>query len=308
MSCISSTLVYADTAEGKTGQVGGWGKMVKKRTGKKIRLVTREPGGLDTIQHLIDAGIIDVWDIGNRLYPAETLDFAVKGYWPNAKDPSKLDAPTPAVWEEIGGYAFEGGTSFGEFLMEEVTTLGATNLIGGAEKAPQTYTSGQMRIAGANQTYYGIVQSRLRSAINNSQRLPVHILWTCRELKAEDDEMVSGYKEIYGPQLIGKALTPHVPSWFGRTIHLDIVHEEKLDPATKKMVKVPVRRAFFKTHFYDGQKTPYVANPRLPVEVVDEMPESVELSKDLMTMTWLFDKIDELRAKAKEITATQLGK
>ncbi len=292
-TCTSSTLVYAKTGIAKTSIVGSWARMVKQRTGKKTMLITREPGGLDTIKHLIDGRLIDFWDIGDRPYAAETLHYAVQGYLPDVANAAKLVAPTPKTFEEYGGFAFEGGTSFGEFLMEEVTELGALNQIQGAEKAPQQFSSGQTRMAGAGMAYYGIVQGRLRRAMNASQKLPVHILWTCRESAADDEEMVSGYKSIYGPQLIGQALTPHAPAWFGQTIHLDAVKDAK---------GVVTRKAFFKTHFYEGQKAPYIANPRLPVEVVDKMPESIELAKDGSTMSWLFDKRDELMAEAKALS------
>lgn len=265
--------------------------MIQKRTGKKTMLITREPGGLDTIKHLIDGGLIDVWDVGDRPYAAETIHYATQGYLPDAN--GKLQPPSAKTFEEYGGFAFEGGTSFGEFMMEEVTELGALNQIQGAEKAPQQFASGQTRMAGAGMAYYGIVQGRLRRAMNASQKLPVHVLWTCRESVATDDEMVSGYKEIYGPQLIGQALTPHAPAWFGQTIHLDAVRDK---------AGAVVRKAFFKTHFYEGQKTPYIANPRLPVEVVDKMPDSIELAKDGSTMSWLFEKRDELMAEAKALS------
>src|SRR6267378_307112 len=103
--------------------------------------------------------------------------------------------------------------------------------------------------------------------------------------------MVSGHREIFGPQLIGQALTPHIPSWFGRTIHLDLVKEGARS----------VRRAFYKTHFYEGNKIPYVANPRLPITVEHKMPESEIVTPDGLFVIRLFDKIKELRAEAKEL-------
>lgn len=284
---LSSTLIYGRTASGKTGLVGSWARWVHRETGKRIRYYTAEAGNTDTIGDLIDDGIIEVIDIGSLPYSAEALEFASFGYsW---KD-GKAIAPTAATWEEYSGFAYEGGTSFAETLMEELKAKGARNEIIGAEKPPQQYTSGELRIAGANQTFYGVIQGRLRRAINASHKHPVHSVWTCREVQAADDDMISGYKEVHGPQIIGQALTPHVPAWFGRTLHCDFF----IDPATKK----PTRKVFFKTHFYEGNKVPYVANPRLPVGVADELEESALISNDGLTLVKLFDRIKELRAKA----------
>ena len=66
---------------------------------------------------------------------------------------------------------------------------------------------------------------------------------------------------------------------------------------TKRAVEKVIRKAFFKTHFYEGMRVPYVANPRIPSSVVDELPESVVA--DDLTMGWLLDTIEELKNKAK---------
>lgn len=297
MGCLSSCLIYADTGTGKTMMAGSWAEAIHRRTGKRIRYITAEPGGVETIEPLIGE-IVDVWDISARPNFTEAVEQASQGWWPSNDDPTKIQASGARDWQDVGGLIFEGGTSFGEQLMEEMRTKAANNEIIGVEKPPQQYTSGALRVAGSGMAHYGMAQSRVRRAMTQSQRLPVHILWTCRETKATDEEMVSGYKEIFGPQIVGQAMTPHVPSWFGRCIHLDIVKEIELDPKTKQQVEHIVRKAFFKTHFYPGSKTPYIANPRLPVEVVDDLPESVVATG--LTMIELFDLIDRLKAKAKE--------
>jgi hypothetical protein len=299
MSCKSSTLIYANTGVGKTVQCGSWAYAIHQRTNKKIRYYTAEPGGVETIQHLVDAGILEVWDISARPNFTESVEQASQGYWLDPKDLTKTIAPTAQTWETVGGLIYEGGTSFGEQLLEEMRVKAANNEIMAVEKPPQQYTSGSLRVAGSGMAHYGMAQARVRRAMTQSQRLPAHILWTCREVKASDEEMVSGYKEIFGPQIVGTAMTPHVPSWFGKTVHLHLVKELGVDPVTKKTIEKVVRKAFFKTHFIDNAKTPYVANPRLPVEVVDDLPESVTATS--LTMSELLDTIDSLKAKAREM-------
>lgn len=292
MGCKSSTLLYGDTGDGKTHLVGSWARWVHKETGKKILYYTAEIGNTDTIGDLIDAGIIDVQDIGSMAYPAEALEYATNGF--TFTPDGKPIAPAPKLFEDYAGFAYEGGTSFAECLMEELRAKAAKNEIIGSEKPPQQYMSGELKIAGSNQTHFGIAQSRMRRAMQASMKIPVHIIWTCREMKANDDDMVSGYKEIYGPQLVGQAMTPHIPSWFGRCLHVD---------SLKEGGKV-VRRVFYKTHFYENSKVPYVANPRLPATVADELPDSEIVTKDGLTLVKAFDKIKELRAKATELSST----
>jgi hypothetical protein len=299
MSCKSSTLFYGDTGEGKTAQLASWAKYVKKSTGKKVRLYTAEPAGLGTIEHLIMAGLIDVWDISTRPNHFESMDFAARGYWPVPDGSSKLLPPDAKVYETYGGFAYEGATAFGELLLEELRVKGAANEIVGAEKAPQQFTSGSLRIAGANQTFYGIVQSRVRKAINDSQRLPVHILWTARELKVRDeDDPKKQY--VYGPLLAGSAATLSMPAWFGNTIHISARKQNVTDPVTKKQTEKIIRKAYFTKHYDEGSDIPYLAQLRLPPELKSEIPDAMELDSSLDSMVKLFTQIDELRKKASE--------
>lgn len=301
MSCKSSTLFYGDSGEGKTAQAWSWAKYVHQKTGKRIRMYTAEPAGLGTIEHAIATGIIDVWDLSTRLYPTETMDFAARGYWPSKTDPLKLEAPTQAVFEEFGGLIYEGATAFGEMLLDELRIKGAANEILGAEKAPQQFTSGALRVAGSNQTHYGIVQGRVRKAINDSQRLPVHVLWTARELKVRDeDDPKKQY--VYGPLLAGSAATLNMPAWFGHTIHIS--SRKQVDPATKR--ERIVRKAHLTKHFDEGSDVPYLAQLRLPPEVKGEMPDFIELKPDLDDITQLFHKMDALRETGKQKILDQL--
>lgn len=297
MGCISSSMFYGETGIGKTAQAWSWAKYVHAKTGKRIRMYTGEPAGLGTIEHALDTGIIDIWDISTRANPTESLDFAAKGYWPSANDPSKLEAPTAATFEEFGGFIYEGATAFGEMLLDELRVKGAANEIIGAEKAPQQFTSGALRVAGSNQTHYGIVQGRVRKGINDSQRLPVHILWTARELKVRDeDDPKKQY--VYGPLLAGSAATLSMPSWFGHTIHISSRKQQVVDPVTKRSSEKIVRKAHLTKHYDEGSDVPYLAQIRVPAELKGEVPDFIELTSSLDDIGKLFVKIDELKAQA----------
>lgn len=296
MNNKSSLLAYGSTGAGKTGLIASWIRAIHAKTGKKCRYYTRESNGVGTLQSVVNEGLVDICDLSPYPFVAESIDIAANGGWPDAAGILKRPVDLTKELADVGGLIYEGGTSFGEDSIEELCAMGAANQIIGAEKPPQQFTSGQLRIAGANQTYYGMVQKRLRKAIMDSHRLPVHLAWTMREKQVDDENEVSGFRAIHGPQLIGSALTPHVPAWFGRTIHVDT--EQEVDVKTK--AKVTVRRAFFKTHFYEGDKAPYIANPRVAVGIVDAIPESKVIDTSESIMLWLFNYIEELMAGVKK--------
>src|SRR6266699_697972 len=134
MGCRGSILLYSDTGEGKTTQVGSWARWVNKTTGKKVRYYTEEPGGIDSVAHIVDAGLLEVCDLSPYPNPTEAIEFASQGYWPDSS--GRLIPPTAKTWDEIAGIAHEGGTSYAECLMEELRNKAAANEIVGAEKPP----------------------------------------------------------------------------------------------------------------------------------------------------------------------------
>lgn len=298
MACLSSTLMYGPTGVGKTGQVGSFAKWVKLRFGKKTRLYTAE-SDLGTIEHLIGE-FIDVVNVKDRPNTCETITLASQGYWP---DSSGKWVPT-TNWSDIGAVAYEGCTEFANDILTELRIKGAAGEIISAEKAPAQFISGQLRIAGNNQTHYGIAQGRLKEAINSSQKLPVHILWTAREMRVQDQET---RQFVYGPLLAGKAATQDAPAWFGNCIHLDMMKTGTLtDQKTKEVKDVVERRAYFFNHYDKETEVPYLAKLRVPPEFAHEVPQYLVLDSGLDSMVKLFDMIETLRAKAKEKALAQV--
>jgi hypothetical protein len=291
MACLSSTLMYGQTGVGKTGQVGSFAKWVMEKYGKKTRLYTSE-ADLGTIEHLL-GDFIDHVNIKDRPNACETIALASQGFWPDAsgKWVSTQD------WSGIGAVAYEGCTEFANDILTELRIKGASGEIISAEKAPAQFVSGQLRIAGNNQTHYGIAQGRLKEAINSSQKLPVHILWTAREMRVQDQET---RQFVYGPLLAGKAATQDAPAWFGNCIHLDMIKTGTTKDKGGVVKDVVERRAYFFNHYDKETEVPYLAKLRVPPEFSHEVPEYLTLDSDLETMVKLFNQIEDLRAKARD--------
>lgn len=87
--------VYGPSGEGKTSLVGTFITGLYRATGKRARLYNRD-GGVASVGYLQTAGVLDVWDMGETVYPFEALLEASQGAWPaDLSDPtSRLEPPT----------------------------------------------------------------------------------------------------------------------------------------------------------------------------------------------------------------------
>ena len=212
-------LLYGRTNAGKTAQIGQLCEHVYKTTGKKTRLATADRGGTETIRPYIDLGLIETVPL-NDTDPWIWADRVAKGY---IKRDGKwvLDAKANA---NIGLYAFESLRSLAEILMADLAKKAAQgiNIGGGANVSFNVAGDGEtLKVAGNNQSQFGIVQGRVTDTVWESQKLDApYILWTSSVSK--DDDINAGGKVI-GPDVIGKALTTEVPRWFDLTFRLDVL-------------------------------------------------------------------------------------
>lgn len=208
-------LLYARTRGGKTTQIGELAEYVYKTTGKKTRVYTIDKGGYDVLTPYVDLGIIEVvealstspWIFMEKAVTGHIRDVVGKWYKPTS---------------EIGMYAFEGLTPFGDALMNDMAKKASqgTNIGGGGNVSFKETSDGEtLTIGGSNMAMYGICQSRIMDAVWQSQKLDApYILWTASASK--DDDLNAGGKVI-GPAMVGKALTAEIPRWFQYTFRLD---------------------------------------------------------------------------------------
>lgn len=216
MSKKRTILLYGRTNAGKTAQLAELAGHIFKMTGKITRLYTSDRGGLDTIRPYIDAGIIEVVEIGDT-DPWIFLNMSSKG----------MVRTTDGKWVKgnntnIGMFAFESLTSIADALMADMVKKAANNVNigGGANISFQVAGDGEsMKISGSNMAHYGVAQSRIKEDVWLSQRLDAdYILWTAGASK-DDDPEASG--KVVGPAVVGKAMTAEVPRWFNLTFRID---------------------------------------------------------------------------------------
>ena len=77
--------VYGPSGTCKTTLLGTFVTGMYRDLKKKARLYNVD-GGVQTIQHLIDAGLVSTWEMGDRPYTFEAMLDASRGYWPENMD------------------------------------------------------------------------------------------------------------------------------------------------------------------------------------------------------------------------------
>ena len=86
--------LFGPTHCGKTSLLGTLAQSLYEQRGLKTRLYSGDGGGWAPMQHLVDADIVDAWDLSEHIYPFETVNNAVRGAWPVDKaDPKSVLRP-----------------------------------------------------------------------------------------------------------------------------------------------------------------------------------------------------------------------
>src|SRR5258706_10793259 len=92
-------VLWAPSGSAKTSLLGTFVTGMHGATGKRARLYNVD-GGVDTIRYQQQAGLLDIWDMGNQPYPFESMLDASRGYWPSEPEEanSPLEPPTLVRW------------------------------------------------------------------------------------------------------------------------------------------------------------------------------------------------------------------
>ncbi len=273
--------LYGDTGSGKTTQIGELAKEIYRRTQRKTRLVTSDPGGYESIKHLEEAGIVEV----------RSLDPTIDAWgWTieQAEDSN----------EEIGLYAFDGGSSQSALLMAACKQLSAEGLDIGGRPAPKFVVNKgkeNERVLGSNvDSHYMTVQSHMRDVIWRSTWLTKtaeapDVLWTFLVRRGENEEEST----ILGPELAGKALTGQVPTWFNYCFRL--VADAQFEGA-------PVHRIYL-TPKAEMSGSMSFGNSRYPLGVEESLPEYIEPA----SLVEALNMVESAKEEALQNVRAELG-
>jgi len=267
----TTLLLYGDSGDGKTAQVGALAEHVYNTLGKKTtRLYCADPGGWATVQPYVTLGVIEPIDC-TGLPPWEMLDAITKG---KVRREGKWVVDLPPT---LGMIAYEGYTGLADLLMQSLAKDAANNKNIGGQAPAVKFTQGEASFASNSPAHYGIVQGQLTTCSQESFRLPVdYVVWTATARRAADNDTTA---TILGPQIVGKALTSEVPRWFNYTFRLMAIPPDEL---TKR---AGVHRLYFSDHTdmtLQGAKG--LGNDRLPLDA-DGLPPFIEPASVVRALT-----------------------
>jgi hypothetical protein len=289
-------LWYGATGTGKTSQIGPFAEYIFAQTGKRTRLVTADGGGYEPVKPYETAGLLEVWSIADTEQIIEALDKACQGYWPAVKDGKKV--LTKDGLDQVGGYVFEGLTSFGDAIMRRLRHTKARL----SQDPSYVLKDGETEFAGGNMTYFGFVQDRLYDLVMKSHMLPVYkVGWSAMEAKGEEE----GTKmPTFGPAIAGKKSIGKAPQWFGNCLHLEMLVTEGAAGtdatakalATQQVSIVAKPVMYLKPHADKASKIVFPAKTRAPMEFAAQVPEYL----DPPDLKRLYEMLDGFKSKGVE--------
>lgn len=315
----TTIMLYGDSGSTKTSQAYFLIKWLHKKTGKRFRVIMSDGGGLAPF---VDADMvgtaIDVFDFSASVLALADLRRLSMGYWPRwVKDgkayPNYIEGSeryftredvcktTTEEWKQIGGYLIEGMTSTGEVLKAHCANQDASNKIG--FKGSFNYEEDGFTFGGVDKGHYNIIQKEVYDRhIKGFSTLPIEwLMWTALIGKGEDRQERT---TIFGPQLVGNAMTPQIPSWFQHCFHINRERyanvPTKLNPNGKQEEAVENFVLWFIKHSNGQDGIPYLAKTRLLPELVPKLMEYCPYGFMPVTYTYGLDLYFKLLEKINE--------
>jgi energy-coupling factor transporter ATP-binding protein EcfA2 len=295
----TTILLVGPTGSGKSTQLGELAEYVSKQSlgQKHLRLYTADPGGYRSLKPHINLGLIKVVEL--KATNPWAYEWACDGRLPDPTGEDKKWIVDEAANSSVGGWAFEGLTSFGNGLMGNLAARAAVGDNVGGEKiitvkgdsAVQKGAEGIM-VGGNNRSHYGIVQGRMRELVYRTHRLPGIVAWTALDSAGEDKE---GAQRVVGARIAGKALIDEAPSWFTYTLHM-VVNVEEGERPTHRM---------YLMHHKD-ESTPgalALANTRQPLNIAKPLPLYVQPA----SVKHVFELIENAEAEATAYLKEAMG-
>ena len=281
-------LIIGSTGSGKTINIGEVAKYVLLKYGKLTRMASTDPSGAGPLNGEVKAGKIEFWPVHAWPRPIEAMYKSTKGYWPlDVNDPtSPLVEPDAGTFEVYGFGAFEGLTSYGDTILDDLKKNNVTL----SQDPSYKWAQGDFSTAGGNQSYYGMMQDTLKLWVINTHLLRYErILWTALEAKGKDQFG----NTVAGPMIGGKQATGKAGQWFVNFVHMDMIAgDTRTDPVTKQTLQEVKHILFLKTHIDPLTLVPFPTKVRAPKKYAKDVPFYLE-SGSLAEAYTLLDKLYE---------------
>lgn len=264
-------LIVGATGSGKTINIGRVADYVLLKYGKLTRMCSTDPSGAGPLVGKVKAGRIEFWAVHAWPKKIEAMYKSTKGYWPlRADDPeSPLVPPDAGTWEVYGFGAFEGLTSYGDTILDDLRANKASL----SQDPSYSWRQGDFETSGANQSYFGMMQDTLKLWVVNTHLLGYEkVDWTALESRGKDRDG----NVVYGPLIGGKQAIGKAGQWFVNFVHMDIIPGlQTVDATTKQTIIQNQHVLFLKTHIDPLTLIPFPAKVRAPIEYVKEVPDYI---------------------------------
>lgn len=253
----STALIYGDSGIGKTANLQMIADyLLSLYPGTKGRLITADGGGSTpfTQTGLVQSGKVELLNIAASDLAYAEISALSDGKWPiDGKTGCKSWFTRAASLKDVSFYMIEGLESFGHLLLNHMAhqTSGRAGFKLSWQFS-EDIDGESYAVGGLDQGHYGIVQKELlRIHTKGFSQLPVQwVIWTSKVARGEEDRT---RETIYGPAVVGKALTSTVSGSFGDCLHMDTVTIENKEQ----------RVAWFTKHLDKISGSAYVAKSRI---------------------------------------------
>ena len=264
-----SLLTYGESGTYKTSNLGEIADYLCAAYGGPVRLVTAD-SGVGPVQDQIDRGVIEYWRITTCQNPLAMIRKVCRGHWPDKwidaangiADESSLVSKTSRDTGLIAGASgvmIEGLTMIASLISYDLVTRKQRAT---GEPLAAVFDEAGEKFADTSRGTYKFVQNQTFGYITELKGLACPwVVVTGHEGKGEDETN----RRIYGPAVMGKAMTDQVCGWFENTLHFEkYMFQVKASGSKKGEVdrKEPGVRAFFASH-----QDPEVANAFWPAKL-----------------------------------------
>lgn len=195
----------------------------------------------------------------------------------------------------VGVLMYEGGTGFGEKMMDNMSDRSAKGEKIGEDIAVR-FKDGGVDIGGVSRSSYGIAQRRIKRAVEYSRMVPGidYVIWTFHKARGEDDVKRS---PVFGPKIVGSAATDDVPRWFGPCLSACKWPVSGRDEYRLYMT------TYFETFNQITKDVAHICNSRIPPSQLKDVPDYLVFDKDkkgeMGGETLLWDVVQLIERKQK---------
>lgn len=270
--------LYGPSGSGKTTQAGEYAKFIRKTAGKLTRLNSSDLGGYDSILPLVDLGIVEPNCLGEGEDPWAWINAAVGG---------------EDLAPEIGLVVFDSAVSMGEALLVACADAVTEGRQIGTRPGQSFTVSKGLKVGSNTDSQYLVIQQFLLKMMWKSSWLTkrgIDVLWTFTPYTGE----AADKSPIFGPKLVGKALTPEIPKWFKYTFRLVVIPQQD----------APARHVLYLQEQPElGGMGISVGNSRYPLDAGTPLPALIEPA----SITEAIRLIELGQEEAKERIREELG-